>query len=93
MRWFSILQWLFTQVNTQVLIRLALIVICSDKEALLLPEASHAFLIVTTLLRCELFFPYWFHNSQKSYQGKNMSCLSTAESHLKCNTSTKSKLL
>ena len=32
--------------------------------------------------RSALFFAYWFHNS---YWGKHVSCLGTAESHLKCN--------
>ena len=37
------------------------------------------------LLLCTVF-AYWFHNSQKSYPGKSMSCLGTTESHLKYNT-------
>ena len=32
-----------------------------------------------------MFFAYQFHNSQKSYQGKDVSCLGTAESHLESN--------
>ena len=32
-----------------------------------------------------MFFAYQFHNSKKSYQGKDVSCLGTAESHLKHN--------
>ena len=32
-----------------------------------------------------LFFAYRFHNSQKSYPGKIMSCLFTTESHLEHN--------
>ena len=32
-----------------------------------------------------MFFAYQFHNSQKSYQGKDVSCLGTAESHLERN--------
>ena len=35
--------------------------------------------------RSAMFFAYQFHNSQKSYQGKDVSCLGTTESHLECN--------
>ena len=53
-----------------------------EKSALFLPEARCAFLIVAALQ----FFAYQLHNSQKSYQGKNMSFLCTAECHLERNT-------
>ena len=53
-----------------------------EKLALFLPEARCAFLIVAALQ----FFAYQLHNSQKSYQGKNMSFLCTAECHLEHNT-------
>ena len=33
-----------------------------------------------------MFFTYQFHNNQKLYQGKDVSCLDTAESHFKHNT-------
>ena len=32
-----------------------------------------------------MFFAYQFHNSQKSYQGKDVSCWGSAESHLERN--------
>ena len=32
-----------------------------------------------------MFFAYHFHNSQESYQGKDVSCLGTAESYLERN--------
>ena len=31
-------------------------------------------------------FTYHFHINQKSYQGNNVRCLGTAESHLECDT-------
>ena len=51
-----------------------------DKGTLLLPEAGHAYLIVAAL--------HWFSlTSQRSYCGRNVSCLRTTESHLEHNAS------
>ena len=54
-----------------------------DNGALFLPKAGRAFLIGR---HSTMFFGYQSHNSQKSYQGKDVNCLCTAESHLKRNT-------
>ena len=65
-----------------------------DKEALLLSKAKCSFLIVAILLCFQLLFCCVFNCffltgsttvKSHSYQGKNMSCLGTVESHLEHN--------
>ena len=82
------LQWLSAQASMQVLIWSASDIqycfiksINGDKGAVFFPEARCAF----NCFHSALFFAYRFYNSQKSYQGKHVSCLVTAESHPKCN--------
>ena len=49
-----------------------------DNGALFLPKARRPF----QMSPLTMLFAYQFHNSQKSYQGNDVSCLGITESHL-----------